>query len=192
MFEGDSADTCAGKFLLTSMGGWAEGLACADPGARTPIGVSRILLWHRLDRYVSITLRMTSFCSKISKRINFYSLFSLAMDKTMACPTHTNSLLDDVSPSFVGLVKFNTQSTLKSWSVSQSCDTFHVSKPCTWKRDRVLAQVLAKRWPIESLYRKAVQVYSVYSLVQLFYLREAENNASLQVYLTWQGALTKR
>ena len=35
MFEGDSADMCA-----MSMGGRAEGLACADLGARTPIGVS--------------------------------------------------------------------------------------------------------------------------------------------------------
>ena len=41
MFEGDSADTCAGKFPLVSMGGRAEGLACADPGARTPLGASR-------------------------------------------------------------------------------------------------------------------------------------------------------
>ena len=40
MFEGDSADTCAEKFPLVSMGGRAEGLACADPGARTPIGAS--------------------------------------------------------------------------------------------------------------------------------------------------------
>ena len=40
MFEGDSADTCAGKFPLMSMGGRVEGLACAGPGARTPIGVS--------------------------------------------------------------------------------------------------------------------------------------------------------
>ena len=40
MFEGDSADTCAGKFPLVSMGGRAEGLACTDPGARTPIGAS--------------------------------------------------------------------------------------------------------------------------------------------------------
>ena len=40
MFEGYSADMCADKFLLTSMGGQAEGLACADPGVRTPIGVS--------------------------------------------------------------------------------------------------------------------------------------------------------
>ena len=35
MFEGDSADTGAGKFPLVTMGGRAEGLACADPGART-------------------------------------------------------------------------------------------------------------------------------------------------------------
>ena len=40
MFEGDSADMCAGKFPLVSMWGRAEGLACADPGARTPIGAS--------------------------------------------------------------------------------------------------------------------------------------------------------
>ena len=31
---------CAGKFPLVSMGGRAEGLACADPGVRTPIGAS--------------------------------------------------------------------------------------------------------------------------------------------------------
>ena len=40
MFECDSADTCAEKFPLVSMGGRAEGLACAEPGARTPIGAS--------------------------------------------------------------------------------------------------------------------------------------------------------
>ena len=40
--EGHSADTGAGKFPLVSMGGQAEGLACADPGARTPIGASGI------------------------------------------------------------------------------------------------------------------------------------------------------
>ena len=30
MFEGDSADTCAGKFPLMSMGGRANSQACAD------------------------------------------------------------------------------------------------------------------------------------------------------------------
>ena len=40
MFEGNFADMCAEKFLLVSMGSWAEGQACVDPGARTPIGVS--------------------------------------------------------------------------------------------------------------------------------------------------------
>ena len=43
MFEGDSADMCAGKSPLVSMGGRAEGLACADPGARTPISASENL-----------------------------------------------------------------------------------------------------------------------------------------------------
>ena len=42
MIEGYSADTGAGKFPLVSMGVRAEGLACADPGARTPIGASGI------------------------------------------------------------------------------------------------------------------------------------------------------
>jgi hypothetical protein len=36
VFEGDSADTFAGKFPLVSMGGRANGQACA----RTPIGAS--------------------------------------------------------------------------------------------------------------------------------------------------------
>ena len=40
MFEVDSADMCARKFPLVSIGGWAEGPACTDTGARTPIGAS--------------------------------------------------------------------------------------------------------------------------------------------------------
>ena len=40
MFDDDSSDLCARNFPLMSMGGRAEGLACADLGARTPIGVS--------------------------------------------------------------------------------------------------------------------------------------------------------
>ena len=40
MFEGDSADMCARKFPLMSMGGRAKGLPCLEPGAWTPMGVS--------------------------------------------------------------------------------------------------------------------------------------------------------
>jgi hypothetical protein len=40
MFEGDSADMCAGKFPLVLMGGLAEGLECTYPEARTPIDAS--------------------------------------------------------------------------------------------------------------------------------------------------------
>jgi hypothetical protein len=52
MFEGASSDTCTGKFLLILMGDRAEGLVCADTGARTPIDVSGILLYstdNKLD-----------------------------------------------------------------------------------------------------------------------------------------------
>ena len=42
MFEGYSAETCAGKNPLVPMRGRAKGPACADTGARTPIGASRI------------------------------------------------------------------------------------------------------------------------------------------------------
>ena len=61
MFEGDSADMCARKFPLVSMGGRAEGLACADPGARTPIGTSGI---PNLFRH-----------SEIFETLQFYSWF---------------------------------------------------------------------------------------------------------------------
>ena len=50
MFGGDSADMCANKFLLVSMGGRAEGPACANPGARTPIGVSGFFLPNPLQQ----------------------------------------------------------------------------------------------------------------------------------------------
>jgi hypothetical protein len=68
MFEGDSADTCAGKFPLVSMGGQTEGLVCADPGVRTPIGASGIpfLLLLSLHTVVQNSrrgcLRVSNFC----------------------------------------------------------------------------------------------------------------------------------
>ena len=40
MFESNFAETCAEKYPIMSMGACEEGLACADPVARTPIGVS--------------------------------------------------------------------------------------------------------------------------------------------------------
>ena len=50
MFEGDSADMCTGKFPLVSMGGRADGVQCADPGAKTPIGASGNFLHVTLAR----------------------------------------------------------------------------------------------------------------------------------------------
>ena len=44
MFKGDSADMCAGKFPLVSMGGRADMSSVRRRGARTPIGTSGNLL----------------------------------------------------------------------------------------------------------------------------------------------------
>ena len=43
MFDGDTADMCGKQFPLMLMGGRVEGLVCADPGVRTPIGVIGII-----------------------------------------------------------------------------------------------------------------------------------------------------
>ena len=56
MFEGDSADMCAGKFPLVLMGGRAEGLACAELGARTPIGASGNLINVNILKYLNFLL----------------------------------------------------------------------------------------------------------------------------------------
>ena len=73
MFEGDSADTCAGKFPLVLMEGRAEGLACTDLGSRTPIGASgnfkelrfQILLSQTLDpgHYLSFRISAKVVCN---------------------------------------------------------------------------------------------------------------------------------
>ena len=51
MFEGEFADKCGDFFLLVSMGGWAEGLACADPGARPPSALAEI--YASLGQFIS-------------------------------------------------------------------------------------------------------------------------------------------
>ena len=66
VFKGYSADMCAGKFPLVSMGGRAEGLACEDPGARTPIGASGNFLsinisWFFFHLYFSINENYPSY-----------------------------------------------------------------------------------------------------------------------------------
>jgi hypothetical protein len=44
MFEGDCTDTCAGTFLLMSMGGQAEGLVCAE------IHYSNYIISNQIDQ----------------------------------------------------------------------------------------------------------------------------------------------
>ena len=60
MFEGDSTDKCAGKISASVDGGRAEGLECADPGARTPIGVSGNSLYFN-NLLIKISFTFASF-----------------------------------------------------------------------------------------------------------------------------------
>ena len=59
IFEGD---TGAGKFPLTLMGGWAEGLACAEPGQGPPSAWAEFLKWKQDGKPVYLH-------RKISKKI---------------------------------------------------------------------------------------------------------------------------
>ena len=59
MFEGDSADTCGGKFPLVSMGGRADRQACAD-GERGPPSARAEFQYH-FKLYVALVLSMVDW-----------------------------------------------------------------------------------------------------------------------------------
>ena len=125
MLEGDSADTCPGKFPLMLMGGRAEGLACTDPEARNPIGTNgnfcpwnskgpiTNIFWvhyfHRkckqcIDYYINCKMfLLLLFLNKINSS-NFLTLslscFSLSHPKSdmlwMSCDRHVaNDCIDE-------------------------------------------------------------------------------------------------
>ena len=57
-------NTCAKKFPLVSMGGRAEGQACADPGARTPIGASGNFLLPIKERIHRLSPTTSPLCTQ--------------------------------------------------------------------------------------------------------------------------------
>ena len=79
-FEGDSEDTCAGKFPLVSMGGRAEGLACADPGARTPMGAFGIFVVLEIFNS-SGEIVVVSFGTSLGLLANILLLFGVLCDR---------------------------------------------------------------------------------------------------------------
>ena len=106
MFEGDSADTCAGKFPLVSMEGRAEGLACADPGARTPISASgnRIHIVHSHIKSTHFRKNLTRlkkmrhkiFYSGLHNLFKLLYLFSLLLLSTNILICLSISMLEKV------------------------------------------------------------------------------------------------
>ena len=62
MFEVDSADTWARKFPLMTMRGWAEGLSCADPGARLYLGGKCKFFWEITKMCIEVEwIRVNTF-----------------------------------------------------------------------------------------------------------------------------------
>ena len=72
----------AGKFLLMSMGGRAEGLACTDPGARTPIGVRGNLL-----KLADTLFGLKAACFLWSHSFNYFVL-STTLFSRLLCIIH--------------------------------------------------------------------------------------------------------
>jgi hypothetical protein len=54
VFEGDSADTCGGKFPLLSMGGRVNGQACADGERGPPSARAEIVNCFQNKSYIQI------------------------------------------------------------------------------------------------------------------------------------------
>ena len=78
-------DICADKFSLLSLGGWAEGLAYADQGARTTIGASGFFSKYNLMILFVVAildLFLVKIWSKICwVEINVFHLYFLKVQK---------------------------------------------------------------------------------------------------------------
>ena len=84
MFEDDSADTCANKIQLMSMGCLAEGLVCADPGAKTPNGLS-----EKKSHFITIFANIV-FSSNIPFLFSIKKISNteIVLHYVMACNLH--------------------------------------------------------------------------------------------------------
>ena len=80
MFEGDSADTCAGKFPLVSMGGRADRQACADGERRPPSALAEIFFSFSITRRTNL-----DFKTIIESRKAYITLTSMATRRSRIC-----------------------------------------------------------------------------------------------------------
>ena len=94
-------DMCDEKFLLVSIGGWAEGQACTDPGARTPIGACGNFssAYHRVRQEVMNSLIRFKVWHRISSSC-FLSIVSKATD-VWHCQYYTASSYMFVTGAYV-------------------------------------------------------------------------------------------
>ena len=82
-------DMCAKKIPLVSMGGRAEGLACADPGARTPIGASGNLNILSLPKFYHCATFWPICRSEVLKLYPNLGIFQFVLKFLFPALTHT-------------------------------------------------------------------------------------------------------
>ena len=87
-------DPCAEKFPLVSMGGWAEGLLCANPGARTPISDSGNYLYLGLQ-WIDSLLSFEESASNFFP-ITFHNSISTQLDEYTDQPWHVCFMLSQI------------------------------------------------------------------------------------------------
>ena len=100
--EGLSADMCVGKFLLVSMGVRVEGLACADPGARTPIGASGIIFILTQLQQASQLSPSLSLLWQEKEAIKYLSIAASRVPRRTCLPWEaSNTLLSPACPNLL-------------------------------------------------------------------------------------------
>ena len=73
VFKGDSADMCAGKFPLVSMGGRADRQACADGERGPPSARAEIFLYLMIDVSLSETnIELRHMCVISEQLLNMH------------------------------------------------------------------------------------------------------------------------
>ena len=114
MFEGDSADMCAGKFPLMSMVARAECLVCADPGARNPIAASGNLIilafsTTRTAYQFEANCQLWEIILKVIEEKEYKKLDQLKKKRLRSSHIWANWPSNQLEPKFATKMKKNSQ-----------------------------------------------------------------------------------
>jgi hypothetical protein len=117
-FKGDSSDTCARQFPLKLMGGWAEGLACTELEARTPICVRwnfKILIKSLLSPFIPLYSPLFSIILQSSLQYMIFNYMNDLFLNATACygMTMRYSAWSTMVPAWYCILLYNNEKAFK-------------------------------------------------------------------------------